>query len=114
MEDFSLWGAIVNALAVILGSGVGLLIKRLATGRKKGSGELSDTVLKGLALGVLGVGITGMAIGTEDFLYENANNLRRKLDECGYDFTYREGKGAHDWDFWDEYIQYVFEWIANI
>ena len=59
MEDFSLWGAIVNALAVILGSGVGLLIKRLATGRKKGSGELSDTVLKGLALGVLGVGITG-------------------------------------------------------
>ena len=55
-----------------------------------------------------------MAIGTEDFLYENANNLRRKLDECGYDFTYREGKGSHDWDFWDEYIQYVFEWIANI
>lgn len=52
-----------------------------------------------------------MGIGKEDFLYENANNLRRKLEECGYDFTYRESAGAHNWDFWDEYIQYVFEWL---
>ena len=55
-----------------------------------------------------------MGIGTEDFLYENANNLRRKLEECGYDFTYREGKGTHNWDFWDEYIQYVFEWLSDM
>ncbi|MBQ3196205.1 MAG: esterase family protein [Clostridia bacterium] len=55
-----------------------------------------------------------MGIGTEDFLYENANNLRRKIEECGYDFTYREGPGAHNWDFWDEYIRYVFEWLGNM
>lgn len=60
MKDFSLWGAIVNTLAVILGSAIGLLIKRFFAGRKVNqTGELSDTVLKGLALGVLGIGITG-------------------------------------------------------
>ena len=54
-----------------------------------------------------------IGIGTEDFLYENNFGLRKKLEENGYDFTYRESPGAHTWEFWDEYIQYVLEWMLG-
>lgn len=53
-----------------------------------------------------------MGIGTEDFLYHNAAKLRAKIEECGYDFTYRESSGEHNWDFWDEYIQYIIQWLG--
>ncbi len=52
-----------------------------------------------------------MGIGYEDFLYKNANALRAKLEECGYDLTYMESHGTHNWQFWDEYIQHVLKWM---
>ena len=52
-----------------------------------------------------------IGIGTEDFLYDNVTGLRQKLEQNGYDFTYRESPGAHSWEFWDEYIQYVLAWL---
>lgn len=61
MEHFSLMGALVNTLTVILGSAIGLTVKQLV-GKKSKSGltaNLSDAILKGLALCVLGIGITG-------------------------------------------------------
>ncbi len=61
MENFTLWGAIVNTLTVLLGSGIGLAVKHFV-GKKSKSGKtanLSDAILKGLALCVLAIGITG-------------------------------------------------------
>ena len=52
-----------------------------------------------------------MGVGTEDFLYESNIRLKEKFEKLGYDFTYRESAGAHNWEFWDEYIQYVLEWM---
>lgn len=54
-----------------------------------------------------------IGIGTEDFLYDNIQPVRLKLEENGYDFTYRESAGAHTWEFWDEYIQYVLKWMLG-
>ena len=54
-----------------------------------------------------------IGIGTEDFLYQDNQPLCQKLTEKGYDFTYRESPGAHTWEFWDEYIQYVLEWMLG-
>ena len=54
-----------------------------------------------------------IGIGTEDFLYDNIQPIRQKLHENGYDFTYRESAGAHTWEFWDEYIQYVLKWMLS-
>lgn len=54
-----------------------------------------------------------MGVGTEDFLYRDNQRLKEKLEKCQYDFTYREGPGMHSWDFWDEYIQYVLEWMLS-
>lgn len=61
MEQFRLWGTVVNVFTVIAGSLIGLLIKRLLAGKKKGKhlDELSDSIFKGLGLCVLAIGITG-------------------------------------------------------
>lgn len=52
-----------------------------------------------------------MGVGTEDFLYEGNQKLRKKFDSLSFDFTYRESEGGHTWEFWDEYIQYVLKWM---
>ncbi len=54
-----------------------------------------------------------VGIGTEDFLYESNCRFRKLLESLDYDFTYRESPGTHSWAFWDEYIQYVLEWMLN-
>ena len=54
-----------------------------------------------------------MAIGTEDFLYDNAQPLRQKLTKNGYDFTYQEESGNHNWGFWDAKIQDALKWMFD-
>lgn len=52
-----------------------------------------------------------MCVGRQDFMYDDNVRLRDKFESLDYDYTYREGEGSHGWDFWDEYIQYVLEWM---
>lgn len=52
-----------------------------------------------------------MGVGTEDFLYEDNVRLKALFETLDYDYTYRESPGTHNWAFWDEYIQYVLEWM---
>ena len=52
-----------------------------------------------------------IGVGTEDFLYHEIPPLRASLTANGYDLTYRESPGKHEWEFWDEYIRYVLEWM---
>lgn len=63
MEDIRLWGAIVNALAVIAGGLLGtLLLKLSGVGSEKGlerKEKLNDALMKGMGLCVLLVGIQG-------------------------------------------------------
>lgn len=47
-----------------------------------------------------------LACGTEDELCRPMNQtLRKRLDELGLAYTYEEGPGAHEWNFWDQYIR---------
>lgn len=52
-----------------------------------------------------------LGVGTEDFLYGENQKFKAYLTELGYDLTYRESSGTHNWEFWDEYIKYVLEWM---
>lgn len=52
-----------------------------------------------------------MGCGTEDFLYEDNTRLKEKFESLDFDYTYKESSGVHEWGFWDEYIQYVLEWM---
>lgn len=71
MENFKLWGSIVNALAVVVGSSVGLILYYALGAAQRGTGErmsgLSDAIMKGLGLCVLLIGIQG-AVHTENIL----------------------------------------------
>ena len=49
--------------------------------------------------------------GTEDFLYKQNLTFRDHLQKLGYDLTYEEGSGDHQWKYWDEKIQRVLEWL---
>lgn len=52
-----------------------------------------------------------LAIGTEDFLYERNQEFRSFLTEKGIPFTYEEGPGGHDWDFWDTCLKRFIDWL---
>lgn len=54
-----------------------------------------------------------MWCGTEDFLYEHNVHMKEHLFELGYDLTYEESPGDHQWKYWDEKIQSVLEWIMK-
>ena len=37
--------------------------------------------------------------------------MRLFFEGRGLDHTYREGPGVHNWYFWDEYIDYLLDWL---
>jgi len=45
-----------------------------------------------------------IGIGKTDFLYESVQNYRKKLDEMGMEYTYRESEGGHIWKNWRVYL----------
>lgn len=53
------------------------------------------------------------ACGTEDFLYRGNQNFLAAAETAGLDITYEEGPGAHEWSFWDEYIQKFLRFIGR-
>ena len=71
MEQFKLWGSIVNALAVLGGSSVGLVLYYALGSAQKGTSArmsgLSDAIMKGLGLCVFLIGIQG-AVQTQNIL----------------------------------------------
>ena len=52
-----------------------------------------------------------MACGTEDSLLPANQTFRDHLRECGYDLEYHEGPGAHNWRFWDTWIEQALDWL---
>ena len=71
MESFGLWGTLVNAVAVIIGALIGLVVHKLLGNAKseKRTDKLSDCVFAGIALCVMMIGITGViAVQGDDML----------------------------------------------
>ncbi len=52
-----------------------------------------------------------MACGTEDDLIHPNRAFRDHLQALGYEVTWEEGPGAHDWYFWDDHILKAMEWL---
>ena len=52
-----------------------------------------------------------MWCGTEDMLYDSNVRLRDHLRALGYDLTYEESPGDHQWKYWDAKIQTVLSWL---
>ena len=53
-----------------------------------------------------------LACGKEDPIYRESLKMKDKLEEAGYGrFKYMEGRGTHEWAFWDVYIQHALEFF---
>ena len=53
-----------------------------------------------------------LACGQEDDLLPYNEDMRDFLLSEGVDVTYQTGEGAHEWDFWDRWIEYaVSHWL---
>ena len=75
----------------------------------------SDKNIKWLVSHYGQIGGTGqkiyLACGTEDCLIDGNREWARVLEKNGFDVTYEEGSGAHEWDFWNRYIKRVIDWL---
>ena len=49
--------------------------------------------------------------GTEDVLYDNNLRAQAYFQDLGLDLTYEDGRGAHEWGYWDQQIQRVLSWL---
>jgi len=50
--------------------------------------------------------------GTEDpICYESNVKFKKHLDKIGMRYTYHEQPGVHDWDFWDDEIKRILDWL---
>ena len=53
-----------------------------------------------------------LACGKEDPIYRESLKMKERLEESGYGrYVYREGRGTHEWAFWDVYIQHALEFF---
>ncbi len=52
-----------------------------------------------------------MACGTEDSLFGANQDYRDLLVKLGYDVTWHEGPGGHDWYFWDQHVLQCMGWL---
>ena len=49
--------------------------------------------------------------GTEDFIYDESTRFKAHLEQIGFNHTYHEQKGVHNFDFWDDEIQRILKWL---
>jgi S-formylglutathione hydrolase FrmB len=52
-----------------------------------------------------------LCCGTEDDLLDDNRRFRDHLRQLSFSLTYKEGRGAHDWIYWDAMIQKVLAWL---
>ena len=53
-----------------------------------------------------------LGCGTEDDLLPASRHYRKLFMDAGFDVTYAETPGGHDWDFWDDQILKVLNWLT--
>lgn len=51
--------------------------------------------------------------GTEDFLYDDNKKFKSHIEKLSFDYTYQEGAGIHNWDYWDINIQKILQWMIK-
>ncbi len=54
-----------------------------------------------------------MACGTSDLLLHENRRMKAHLEALGYDLTYREGEGGHDWQYWDSEIEILLDLLEG-
>lgn len=51
--------------------------------------------------------------GTEDELFPASEYVVDQMQTHGFSVTFEQSPGAHDWEYWDEWIQKGLEWLIT-
>ena len=54
-----------------------------------------------------------ISCGTEDQLFPASEYAVAKMQERDLAVTFESGSGDHDWQFWDQWIQRVLNWLVE-
>lgn len=54
-----------------------------------------------------------MACGSEDYLFERCKETKNALLKSDIEVKWIQDKGAHDWVFWDKYIEKSIDWMLE-
>jgi len=80
-------------------------IKMIAGGLDKIKGSENDLTAAAEKTAKLSVKPTLYQFcGTDDFLYDSNKRFKNLIQNLGYDYTYEECPGGHEWRLWDKYI----------
>jgi len=83
----------------------GVLSMGLTENRQGGNNTSSDDRMKGLEkLKASQPKLYWIGIGKDDFLYANAQSLRKFLDDNKFKYEYLETTGGHTWPNWRIYL----------
>ncbi len=52
-----------------------------------------------------------LACGLSDGLLPKSREMRDLMETLGYEVTYEEAPGSHEWDFWGSQIEKVIRWL---
>lgn len=70
-----------------------------------------ETLVKALSAAGAAFPEIYMACGKHDFLLQENLNFHQLLLDAGVRHTFELGDGAHDWDFWDTYLQKALDFL---
>jgi len=54
-----------------------------------------------------------IACGSEDFLYDSNVRFHQFLENQNINHEFIVDQGAHEWSFWDKYLEVALEWISK-
>lgn len=77
----------------------------------KGSDKDQEALLVHLAAEKVALPQLYLCCGTEDNLLEKNRKFAAFAKEQGMDCTYEEGRGGHEWDFWDTFLKKALDWL---
>ena len=46
-------------------------------------------------------------------MYNDNKKFREVIADKGFEHVYEEGPGAHEWNFWDKYIERAIKFFVN-
>lgn len=52
-----------------------------------------------------------LCVGRDDYLYQDSVTFRKTATGKGLSVTYEEDEGEHHWEFADQYIRRILEWL---
>ena len=50
-------------------------------------------------------------IGTDDDLYSTNQSAKDEVERLGYNLSYNEARGRHEWYYWDQKLEDVLKWL---